>query len=322
MSYFVSFKHTDMTSPIIVVHQGFAEYMKLCLLKVRQYNPSTPIVLIGDHENQCLCDIVPDLIHVTPDHDASDILLLKKNYKHRGLPTESSKKFELYCLLRWFFVRDFMKQNKIEQCLHIDSDVLLFCDVWQACKPFLKYGMTLAPWGDGDEGDEYNMMGHTCFINDLQLLDRFCNMIQEYYSNPEKVQLLDEMHANLIKKKITHIVISDMTFLKLFYDKNALFIGNISDIVNGTTFDNRISSFEGGYVQNSRLFKKKMKKILFENKIPYCRNIILQEKIRFHSIHFHGPTKYMMKYFFQEDVNYYGSLLHERIKLKLRKMFR
>ena len=306
-----------MNPPIIIVHQGFAEYLKLCLLKARQYNPSTPIVLIGNDENRCLLDVIPDLIHIIPDHNDCDILLLKKNYKHRNTQTEALKTFELICLLRWFFIRNFMKQNNIERCLHIDSDVLLFCDVWKAGEPFQKYGMTLAPWGDPN-----NMIGHTCFINDLRLLEGFCNMVREYYVNPEKSRFLDEMYAGLlIKYKSSRFAISDMTFLKFFHDENPQLIGNVSDIVNDTTFDNRLTSCEGGYAANSRLLKNEMKKIIFENKIPYCRNNELQKMIRFHSIHFHGPMKYMMKYFFQENVHHYGNILLERTKIKLRKIF-
>jgi hypothetical protein len=305
-----------MNSPIIVVHQGVSEYLKLCLLKARQYNPSTPIVLIGNDENRCLLDVMPDLIHVIPDYNDCDVSMLKKNYKHRSLQTET---FELICILRWFFVRDFMKRNNIERCLHIDSDVFLFCDVWQVGEPFMKYGMTLSPWGDSG-----NMIGHTCFINDLQLLDRFCNMVQEYYSNPEKSQFLDQMYTiNLRKKKNFRFSISDMTFLKLFCDENQHHIANISDIINDTTFDNRLTSCEGGYTANSRLIKEEMKKVIFENKIPYCWNKRLRKNIQFLSIHFHGPMKYLMKYFFQEDVHsYYGDILLERAKIKLRKIFR
>jgi len=304
----------QLNSSIIVVHKGYTEHLRLCLLKARQYNPLTPIVLIGNDENRSLLDEMPDLIHVIPDHNHSDILSLKKNYVNRStLP----KDFELMCLFRWFFIRDFMKQNKIERCFHIDSDVLLFCDVWQAGEPFKKYGLTLSPWGDS-----YNMIGHTCYINDLQLLEKVCRMIQEYYSNPEKSRFLDEMYANLKTNKKNRHAISDMTFLKLFHDENPQLIGNVSDIVNGTTFDNRLTSCEGGYVANSRLFKDEMKKIFFKNKIPYCRNKIHQKNIQFHSIHFHGPTKYMMKYFFQEEVDYYGDLLFERVKIKWRKIFR
>ena len=311
-------KKIEMNSPIIVVHQGVAEYLKLCLLKARQYNPSTPIVLIGDEENICLVDLIPDLTHVIPDHTNDDILTLKNNYKHRNTQTEAWKTFELMCLMRWFFVRDFMKQNKIERCLHIDSDVLLFCDVWQAGEPFQKYGMTLAPWGD-----TYNLMGHTCYINDLQLLDRYCNLIQDYYSDPEKSRFLDEtMYAKFLRReKGARFEVSDMTFLKILHDENPQLFGNVSDIVNGSTFDNRLTSCIGGWATNTRLIKDEMKKIIFENKIPYCWNKALQKKVRFHSVHFHGPMKYMIKYFFQEKVNYYGDILIERAKIKLRKLF-
>jgi len=302
-----------MNSSIIVAHRGFAEYLKSCLLKARQYNPTTPIILIGDAENRCLLDIMPDLIHIIPDPDDPDILSFTKNYKHRS--TEKAS-FELICFLRWFFVRDVMKRYNIKRCLHIDSDVLLFCDVWQAGEIFQQYGMTLASWGDTNY-----LMGHTCYINDFYLLDKFCNMLIDHFSNPEKVRLLDELYEVLRKKK-EYAAISDMSLLKLFAATNPKSIGNVSDIINDSTFDNRLSSCEGGYVANSRLFKKEMKKIFFKNRIPYCRNKTLQKNIRFHSIHFHGNMKYMMKYFFLERVNYYGDILFERIKLKFRALFR
>jgi hypothetical protein len=240
----------QIDAPIIVVHQGYAEHLRLCLLKARQYNPLTPIVLIGNDENRCLRDEIPDLTHIIPDHNDSDILLLKKNYVNRSTQVES---FELMCFLRWFFVRDFMRRNKIKRSLHIDSDVLLFCDVWQAGEPFEKYGMTVSPWGD-----PCNMIGHTCFINDLHLLDRFCHMIQDYYSDPEKSRFLDEMYVSLRKNKKNRHAISDMTLLKFFHNENPQRVGNVSDIINGTTFDNRLTSCEGGYLANSRLFKNEV----------------------------------------------------------------
>jgi hypothetical protein len=89
-----------MNPPVIVVHQGFTEYLKFCLLKARQYNPSTPIVLIGNDENQCLVDVVPDLTHIIQNQDTHDILLLKKKYRHRS---KHGYFFELICLIRWFY---------------------------------------------------------------------------------------------------------------------------------------------------------------------------------------------------------------------------
>ena len=295
----------NMDSPIVIVHQGIAEHLKLCILKARQFNPLTPIVLIGNEENRSLRDLVPNLTHVIPDDSNSEIQLLQKNYKHRSFLPES---FELICIMRWLFIRDFMKQNGITRCLHIDSDVLLFCDVWQAGEPFRNFGMTLSEWGPDD------MMGHTCFINDITLLDKFCNMIQECYSNPERSLLLDEIHAR------KHWI-SDMTLLKLFYDEHSSSIGNIYEIVNHCAFDNFLASVENGYATNSRLFAKRMKKIVFEHGIPYCWNHSLKTKIQFHSIHFQGKMKYAMKHFYQGKVHW-GKIFLERVTLKLRSLFR
>ena len=298
---------------IVVVHQGLSDYLKYCLLKAQQYNPTTPIVLIGNEENRCLLDVIPELIHIIPDQNTTDTKAFKNNYKHRSTEPET---FELMCFLRWFFVRDFMKRNNIERCLHIDSDVLLFCDVWQAGEPYRTYGMTLSTWGNPNY-----LMGHTCYINDYHLLDGFCQMLLDYFTNAEKSLFLDELFVKL-RINSEYTAISDMSLLKLFYDKNSQHMGKVSDIVNDTTFDYRLTSCEGGYLANSRLFKKEMKKIFFEDRFPYCWNTVLQKNIRFHSIHFHGNMKYMMKYFFMENVNYYGDILFERVRLKMRKFFR
>ena len=50
--------------------------------------------------------------------------------------------YELICFQRWFCIRDFVKTQKIENFLCMDSDVLLYCNIDEVMQQYISYNFT------------------------------------------------------------------------------------------------------------------------------------------------------------------------------------
>ena len=194
--------------------------------------------------------------------------------------------------------------------LHLDSDVLLYSEVEQAGKRFDDSAMSLAPWGECD------WIGHTCFINSPDILNEFVDFIFYLYEDKEGMKLRDKVFAEKTYKSF-----SDMTCLGLFRQRISYPIADMSQVIDNAVFDNLITSTHGIYERGSRYFKKDWKKIYFRDGIPYCRLKETGDSVRFHSLHFHGGTKYMIKHFAKEHIGTSAllAMIRERTVRQIRK---
>ena len=109
--------------PIIVLHQGNHDYLRICLEQAKFTNPNSRIILLGDKKAQ---SVAPDYVEF---YDTKDYFNTAKEfskvYKHHST---NYYEFELFCIQRWFIVNEFIQKNNIEYFLHLDSDVLLYAD--------------------------------------------------------------------------------------------------------------------------------------------------------------------------------------------------
>ena len=296
-----------MPRPIVVIHKGNPDYLKFVLLKAREFNPLSPILLLGNEDNACLTEVVPKLEHETICING-DAKKLEETYHHRS---ELSYGFELFCFQRWILLRDAMKQRGWDRCLHLDSDVLLFSDISESGKRFDPFVMTLTDWCN-----QWHRMGHTNFINGMDVMNEFCDFLLELFSSKECAEQLDYIAANSEYPNI-----SDMTALGLFRLKSPQRFADFSEIVDNEAFDVSCHTISGGYKPMflHRLLKKKQKDFQFRNGIPYCRNLEKSIDVRFHSIHFHGPTKYLIKYYYPgKPIRIFGKMLLERWLVKIK----
>ena len=299
-----------MPRPIVVIHKGNPDYLKLVLLKAREFNPLSPILLLGNEDNTCLTEVVQKLEHETI-RLSKDAKKLEEIYHHRsGL----SHDFELFCFQRWILLRDAMKRRGWDQCLHLDSDVLLFSDISESGKQFDPCVMSLTPFWCSESA--WHHMGHTNFINGMDVMNEFCDFLLELFSSKECAEQLDDIAANS-----EYPCISDMTALGLFRLKSPQRFADFSKIIDNGVFDISCHTLDGGYkpLFFNKLIKNKLKDFRFRDGIPYCRNLEKSLDVRFHSIHFHGPTKYMIKYYYPgKPIHVFGKMLLERLSSKLK----
>ncbi|WP_242003182.1 hypothetical protein [Brachyspira aalborgi] len=189
-------------------------------------------------------------------------------------------------MLRWIILRDFMREYNIKECLHIDSDILIFSDLNKALNPFSNYKISLA-----------HNLALTMHIKDIEILDEFSKYLLFKYTNENELNKLKDMYYKT--DRATNGVagsISDMDISREFFSSVKEPIGDLSEIVNDSIFDSAIVYGEPEF-EMLKKGKYKLKKIFFENKIPFCNYRLNGEnrKIKFHSLHLLTWTKLFIK---------------------------
>jgi len=265
--------------PIFFIHQGNSRYLPYSLLQARVSNLDSPRYLLGDSRNSHYKNIIT---HVnTADHN-EDAKAFEEVYQHFS---PNPYHMELYCFQRWFILRSFMKANHLTQCLCADSDLMIYGDMTEAQKQFEDDDITLA-----------NGLGpHSCFINNLEVLDSICNFMMRLYTEAELFESIKSQVQQSLDESQTPGGICDMTILSEYSQKKLCKVGNVFQIIDGATFDNNVS-FSEGFVMDDTL---NIKAIHFKGGHPYGRLLETNEEIRFLTLHFQGDRKRYMKQFYK-----------------------
>ena len=182
-----------MSLPIVVIHKQKSNYLSYCLLQARRSNPDSRLILIGDDQN----DRNANADHYMLADYQRGANQLASVYEHLSL---SPFQFELFCMQRWFILKEFMATNEINSIFYQDTDVMLYGNVSAEQRKFAHYGLAFA-----------GASGHSVFINSLDALREFCAFILLYYTNPSLLNGLRGIFENY-KKCHRSGGISDMMF--------------------------------------------------------------------------------------------------------------
>lgn len=275
--------------PIVVIHNGNQDYLGYCLLQAKKTNPKSRIILIGNDSNKNCFKFV--------EHYNFEELKCKQTeelanvYKHLS---PNSHEFELFCILRWYYLRNLMKKLDLKKCFHIDSDVMLYCDINKESENFSEYLITI------DSSDEKTASSpHNMFIGDFNTLNDFCCYVLNAYKDENIVESFNNIYQQNLKNKYMQ-GISDMNLWMFFaktLDRQKVF--NINNIIDGYKFDHNIRAEDDFERQELSKRRQPLKKIKFINGIPYSKFIGEGEYkykfIRFKTLHFQGDSKCYMR---------------------------
>jgi hypothetical protein len=267
--------------PVVVVHHGWTPYVEPCLRKAVDSNPHGRVVLIGDDasanvgigEHHRLDD--PSLL--------DDVREFQRVYEH--LSSSKSEIFERFCIERWFFVRNFMRRERLDRCLVIDSDVLLFCDVTEEAGRFHDVAMTFARW------DPVRLLPHCNFVGCRDAIESFCRYVLHLYGNPS---LLDAVKARNSKKFVRHWV-SDMSLFHEWSSSSDFPIGMLEDAIRqGVGYDDCIDR-TGSFRRHTPLpgVLRPWKRIEYRDGVPHGTHLRSGD-VQMKCLHFHGAFKDLM----------------------------
>lgn len=299
---------------IVIIHTGFAKYLIYVLKQIKRTNPYSKIFLISDknYKKYSQYSTFIDISKISSEEAKS----FKEKYIHLG---KSDPNYEMFCMLRWILLRDFMREYSINECLHIDSDILIFSDLENALKHFADYKISLA-----------HNLALTMYIKDIEILNEFSKYLLFKYTNETEISKLKDMYykSDRVNNGVAGSV-SDMDISREFFSNIKEPIGNLSHIINDSVFDSAIV-YGAPEFEMLKKGKYEFKKIFFENKIPFCNFILNGEnkKIKFHSLHLLTWTKLYIKKLYEckdLDFNPYFINIYREItafKSKIKKIFK
>lgn len=267
-----------MSIPIIFMHYGDSDYLQYSLLQAKRANPNSDIILIGEESS----NKYPFIEHASIS-DSASAQEFAKLYKHMSF---NSYEYEMFCIQRWFILRDYMATHQLSQCYHQDSDVMLYEDVSVENPTAFDFAFC----GESSGG--------ISFINNLEALDDFCMFITSFYKDEENMKKLENIHQ-VILNHIPHGGICDMIFINLYCNsrKHLQKIYDLAVIKNDAVFDLNVNITNDYEQWHGR------KKIYFTTRGVLCKNLSLNKFVRFKALHFQGEAKKFMKYFAEKMPN-------------------
>lgn len=265
---------------VVILHKGNQRYVRQIVRHNQRRCKNNHIVLVGDDSNKSFSKY---FLHWN-ELKISLFEKFKSNYKHLSL---NDFEYELRCFERYFILYGYLKNRNMKECIHLDSDVLLYTDFETV--DFDKYDL-------GYSSCCYPVLQNECASPHLSfwrinVLEDFLNFIIDYYENHfDKLENIYEYNRSHNLLWVSGIC--DMVLLTEFIRQRELRYINFNERQGNKVFDHNIyvgdNYKENEYCLNEKLH---MKKVTFENGIPYFTTESGNEKVQALSLHLQGETK-------------------------------
>ena len=290
-----------MTSlPIIFFHSGNPEYLKYSLKQAKHFNPDATIYLLGDKTN----NRYPFVTHVNIKNLQSNAEEFTRIYKHRS---PNSENYELNCFLRWFYIKACCKQYGIKGFIYLDSDVLAFQNFTEL-KPFFGES-TIANTCD------WTGMPAVTYFKNQEAITGFCDFLIYAYTDIAAIKKLEEWYDTLLVDPETLGGISDMILFHFYFQEHPTETLKIDLLNNELAVDVSIN-LSDGYEQQDGL-----KKVYWQQGLPYCKNLATGNMVRFASLHYQGHAKNAMREHYKAGgYNLQRFLEPYELKLKIKRI--
>lgn len=262
-----------MPIPVIFIHNGNQEYLKLAIKKASERNR---VVLIGNDNTNGI-----EFYNLSNYIDA-DYRNFQSIYIHLStLPYE----VELFCFLRWFILRNWMRSTNTDTVMYIDSDVLLYINAEEEFQKYFSfYDLTLV----------HRTSAHTSFFT-RNGIENFCNFLLETYTNKHLYDY--NKIASHYTVRSNHSLdggVCDMTLLEFYQYKNYGKVGEMMFLQDNSTYDHNIHVSDFYFeCKNNR------KNVEFINGVPFVLNLKSNQKVKFNSLHCTGNhgKQYLLEFY-------------------------
>jgi len=231
---------------IVYIHGGYSWYLPIAIKNGRQFAGDN-VYFLGDTFGRVVASWLGAQTAKLSSHFESSDEFASHYTHHSTLPVD----FELFCIQRWFVLRDFMKAKGLKQCVYLDTDNLVCAPLEPFMEKLQSYGLSFTGYS-----------AHICFVNDWEVLDRFCSFVLDIYSDKER-------HSELVAWKEKMLAeagqggVSDMTMFYWFYQKHPDLLAKYSDIFEESPFDVSLDD-----VREWQADEQGLKKITWEGSTP------------------------------------------------------
>ena len=243
------------------VHKGNQPYYLCSLKHTLSHCPKLNIIAIGDCELKRSSGIFTVACNQL---ESERYNLFQQNYLHLS---PNFEKYERFCFSRWFYIEAYMKNNGIDQAMHIDSDVLL----------------NKEPAYTGKYAYCFDS-GHTSVFS-FEDINGLCSLILESYLSSKSINRLKELYKYKMDKYRAGI--SDMDFVTMYANSvsGSINLSNCSEL--GYVYDHNVNASDGMKMHTN-------KKVIVYNDGRYYFIKNSGELVEARSIHFQGNSKLYM----------------------------
>jgi len=258
-----------MPPPIILIHRGDSFYLAHTIAQARSSNPNSRLILLGDRSNSFYLGVE----HHSYEDYFNEAREFAKLFTYEFFPNYQYP-WILFCHQKYFALRDFIRAQRIERFLLIDSDVLLYEPIEPYFTHYKNARMTVS-------GPPDVRLVHAAFaiINDISVLDDVCQTYRTMYKTP--VSALQEQFGTA-----------------LFYEMVGLHaVSSLSEARVQNTYGMDDDFVISHSTCEDPLFKTVDNTVMvhWHEAVPYLQEIKTTRTKRTPALHFHGKGKYVMQ---------------------------
>lgn len=263
--------------PVVFIHRGDGGGHVPCAInQAKVYNKE--VILLGDESNKKLSNICTHKM-------ISDYSNISNEFLKVYVPLSTHGDYETFCFQRWFVLYEWMKAEKRDVVLYLDSDIMLYADATKEYNDkFQQFALTLV----------HKCVGSNCYTTYEGLKD-FCKFTYETYQQKQYEFDRIAAHYHTMQKYHKTGGVCDMTYLE-YYGRyiNPAGTGELMYIINDSVYDHCISMPDKYYEMENGI-----KKVQFIDKLPYVKRFDVDKLIRFNTLHFQGGSKTIMGQFYK-----------------------
>ena len=262
--------------PIILIHRGDSFYLAHAIAQARSSNPDSRLILLGDRSNSFYLGVEH---HRYEDYfdEAREFATLFTfeyfaNYQYPWI---------LFCHQKYFALRDFVRAQRIDRFLLIDSDVMIYDLIGPYFDYYKDFRMTLSA------SSTPSAQAAFAVVNDSTVTGDLCDCYTELYRSS----------ADKLQKRFGKSCFTEMLGLGLLMKES------LSKITN-TYEDNDEFAVHHNMLDDMRFEKEgEITRIFWRKNVPMLRKredgCLLKSPI----LHFHGHAKkQMVKYLRVEGI--------------------
>lgn len=318
-------KSSKESTKIFLMHKWRQPYLKTVIKQLLLHNNPENVVLFTDNKEktkkflwyEIVCENITDYFSY-----ASKFENIYKHLSYNGM------EFELLCLQRWVVMLEYMEKYNINSCWHVDSDVLVYCDLLDYSSKYLSdydFCPVAISWGT--------------FYWTRNGLHEFKKFLFETYSS--KLDKLESYHKkewacvytrndSFMEYEQTWCV-SDMTLFYLFIKESLKWV-KYKDIgmINYneySVFDDNINRWV--WFIFFKFIKPFIKKIYYDKTKKKFYSYLksnLEDKIYFNCLHFQWYVKCIIDDFYEGNkylfIKPYFKLICASLKINIKKVFK
>jgi len=275
---------------IVLIHQGYSQYIHDSLKQAAHFNPFASIYLIGDRANNRFSGVH----HWDATKVIQDLPFNSRIYRHLST---ASYNFELFCFQRWFLLREMMERGNIHRVFYMDSDVMLYWSIASIAEELPDHQMACLI-AKHQDNYRWAASAHNSFWC-REVLEEFCDFTLKTYTDNSRISRLVRKYE-FQKRHGLPGGICDMTLLYLFSLEHQVL--NLATVRKGSVFDLAVGTGEN-FDTDEYYVENRIKKFSWKDGTPYSLNRITGQQVRFNALHFQGNAKTVMSQYLTSKIS-------------------